>query len=267
MKIQDLFTETPLYTILESPFGTDQAKNSKHVDSILRDDETFDMYCVKCKSHSVFKKLENRYSTRYLRIAEESTPVVPDGIYALIAECSRNRDHEARIIVKVENLTLMKIGQYPALADILSEDLRRYKPAIGEERVKEWSRAVGLISHGIGVGSFVYLRRIIESLIEDAHQLASSSSEWDDEDYNNARVQDKILKLKNWLPTFFVENKKAYGILSKGVHELDEKTCLEFFPVLNSAIELIAEEKLAQVEIEKRKKATQNALDKIANSI
>lgn len=267
MKTQNLFIETPLYKSVEPPFGSDKIKNSRHVFSILHEVETFDMYCVECESHSVFKKLQKTTSIQMLKIGVESSPSVPDGIYDLTAECSRNREHKAKIIVKVENLTLMKIGQYPALADILSEDLKRYKPAIGGDRVREWSRAIGLISHGIGAGSFVYLRRVIESLIEDAHKNACSSDGWDDEAYENARVQDKIGMLKNWLPTFITENKSTYGILSKGVHELDEETCLNYFPILNAAIELIAEEKLAQVEIEKRKKATQNALNKIANSI
>lgn len=51
----------------------------------------------------------------------------------------------------------------------------------------------------------------------------------------------------------------AISVLSKGVHELDEQTCLNYFPILNAAIELIAEDKLSQHEIEKRKKATQEA--------
>ncbi|MGZ8217709.1 hypothetical protein [Methylomagnum sp.] len=42
---------------------------------------------------------------------------------------------------------------------------------------------------------------------------------------------------------------------------------MKYFPVLNAAIELIAEERIAQVEIEKRRKATQDTLSKISGEV
>jgi hypothetical protein len=39
---------------------------------------------------------------------------------------------------------------------------------------REFGKAVGLGAHGVGIGAVVYLRRIIESLIEEAHQTAKS---------------------------------------------------------------------------------------------
>jgi hypothetical protein len=41
-----------------------------------------------------------------------------------------------------------------------------------------------------------------------------------------------------------VRNKAVYGILSKGMHELDEETCLTAFPVVRAAIIQILEQDL-----------------------
>jgi len=58
-------------------------------------------------------------------------------------------------------------------------------------------------------------------------------------------MDDKIGFLKDFLPEFLVEQRSLYGILSKGVHSLDEDTCLAHFPLLRAGIELILDQKLA----------------------
>ena len=58
-----------------------------------------------------------------------------------------------------------------------------------------------------------------------------------------------MLKVKDQLPGFLTENKQIYGVLSKGVHELDEKICVEYFGLLKNAIEIILDE---QIEIDAR---------------
>jgi hypothetical protein len=37
------------------------------------------------------------------------------------------------------------------------------------KRYKKFTKGLGLAAHGVGIGSFVYLRRIFENLIEEAH--------------------------------------------------------------------------------------------------
>jgi hypothetical protein len=48
--------------------------------------------------------------------------------------------------------------------------------------------------------------------------------------------------LKDHLPSFLVENRKIYSILSVGVHELDEKECLNWFEVMKQSIIIILED-------------------------
>ncbi len=71
---------------------------------------------------------------------------------------------------------------------------------------------------------------------------------FNDEKYQKSSIKEKIALLKNFLPKILVENKEAYSILSKGVHELKENECLDSFELLLSTIELILEEILITKE-------------------
>lgn len=118
-------------------------------------------------------------------------------------------------------------------------------------------------THGVGAGSLVYLRRIFEDLIEEAHQKAATESGWVEANYPN-RMNEKILALKDYLPTYLVENRKIYGVLSKGIHELPEDVCIEIFPIVRVGIELILDEKIQQQEREKKKKETASLIERLS---
>ena len=166
--------------------------------------------------------------------------------------CSRDREHELVFYFRIHNNTITKIGQYPSLADLATVEIQKYRKVLGADRYAEFSRAVGLASHGIGIGAFVYLRRIFESLIEEAHKLEMASSGWNEELYQKGRMDDKISLLKRTLPEFLVQNKSLYSILSKGIHELGESECLSAFPITKLGIELILDEKLEKLQRESK---------------
>ena len=50
--------------------------------------------------------------------------------------------------------------------DLIIPEIAKYKAVLGTQ-YREFSKAIGLFAHGIGIGSFVYLRRIIENLVFD----------------------------------------------------------------------------------------------------
>lgn len=105
----------------------------------------------------------------------------------------------------------------------------------------------------IGAGSFIYLRRIFENLIEETRQEAASQDpKWNNSTFEGSKMDHKIKLLKDYLPDYLIENRKLYAILSKGIHELTEKECLELFPKVELAIELILDEKIHQQERQKK---------------
>jgi len=160
----------------------------------------------------------------------------------------------------------MKIGQYPAAVEFYP-DLRKYRSILPNNSLKELKRALGLKSHGIGIGSFVYLRRIFEKLLEIAHQEASQLPTFDKSKYGDSRVSEKINMLKDYLPDFLVENSKIYGILSTGIHELSEDDCLSHFDVVYNSIELILDEKIREKERKEKEEQAKMRVSKLAVNI
>lgn len=162
---------------------------------------------------------------------------------------------------------LFKIGQYPSIADISMPDLRKYREVLSKDKYKELNRGVGLITHGVGVGAFVYLRRIFEELIEESHKKLSTSVGWDEEVFQRSRMDEKIELLKTSLPSFLVESKKLYSILSKGIHELTEDECLEYFPTVKLGVELILDEKLEEKRRHDKIEQARKSISKIHSDL
>lgn len=178
------------------------------------------------------------------------------------------REDEDGDLMRVEKYgTLTKVGQNPPMVDFHIEQIKRYKGLLSTEKQREFVRAIGLVTHGVGIGSFVYLRRIFEDLIQEAHQVAVKSDDWNENEYNEARVSEKIELLKNYLPDFLVENKGLYGIMSKGIHELSEKECLDYFDTVRLGIENILDEKLERQQRDKKKKEAADKIEELKKKL
>ena len=103
----------------------------------------------------------------------------------------------------------------------------------------------------------MYLRRIIEHLIEDAHSEAAQDEKWDETNYEKSRFGEQVVLLKRFLPSFLVENPGIHSILSKGIHTLSEDECLHYFEPVYGAIRLVLDQK---IEEKKRVKEEESAL-------
>ncbi|QBX40352.1 short-chain dehydrogenase [Pseudomonas fluorescens] len=215
--------------------------------------EPIDTYCPECNAHSIFRQHING------GISHNPEAWVGDGRFVVVLKCSRDANHELFFLFKVEDRTMQKIGQHPSLANLNTYDVRQYAAVLDKEDFKELNKAIGLAAHGVGVGSFVYLRRIFENLVDSAYQNAKKDDGWDDDAYRNGRMADRIQLLAGYLPDFLVENRSMYKILSQGLHELTEEECLAAFPILKMGIELVLDEQLAakakQQKLEQAKKA------------
>lgn len=242
---------------------------------------TYDSFCTGCGKESTFQVASQERPPDLKRDhASEAQikkaggvvqyPALPTGVFQLTGTCARGRGHTQTfvLLVQIELLdvtqfdycyTLQKIGQAPSFADLARPNLKQFAPVLSKPRLRELNAAVGLASHGVGIGAYAYLRRVFESLIEDARQVASAYDGWNDEEYLRARMGQRIAMLKQWLPSFLVENTAMYALLSKGLHELSEEDCLAAFPALLVGTELILDErlqaKLRETRIAEAKKA------------
>lgn len=200
-----------------------------------------------------------------LSLAEQST-VLEDDVFPLHLHCQRNANHIYTYVFQAFDKMVMKIGQIPSMASIASFDLQKYRPILGKEYFAELHRATGLMSHGVGIGSFVYLRRIFERLIL-LHRQEFEAHHGTIEGFDGLRMEEKIEALKEVLPRALVKNRAIYGILSKGVHELDEDTCMRYFPIVRSAILSILEEDYHASEKERAEKELSESIAALVGEI
>ena len=133
------------------------------------------------------------------------------------------------------------------------------------ERLAELNRAVGLFSHDIGIGAFVYLRRPFEWLIADAEVEAKKHGIAVDGEGVSFRMEDRIKRVEQYLPAFLVEHRSVYGIMSTGIHELSEADCKRHFPTVRMGIEVMLDARLAEFK-KKEKQAAARAAIQAANT-
>ena len=156
--------------------------------------------------------------------------------------CAMNENHHLDYVVITIGKTMIKIGQYPSVADLYFPNLKQYNKDIDKQSLKELKRAIGLHAQGIGVGSYVYLRRIFERIVEKAKQQAEADQKIDLSEYNKMKVPERIKLLKDYLPEMISSNPVIYGIVSKGIHELSEEECIKYFPVMKDCIIIILDQ-------------------------
>lgn len=241
--ISHMLLHAPLYA--EHPFSdNDQTRGTLR--QLRRDNFQIDAHCIYCKRESVFK------TTRTIGSgsghAVDAAWMLKPTEFAVELKCVRNQiQHVYTYFFKLDAGVLRKIGQWPSIEDIAGADIEKYRSLLKGGYFRELKMATGLASHGVGIGSFVYLRRIFERLIFQHHEELSEPVK----DFATLRMDEKIEALKSVLPAALVANKGTYAILSKGLHELDEETCKSYFPVVRAAIIRILEQDYHKREAEK----------------
>ena len=251
---------------------------------------TYDSYCTKCKRDSTFQAVAKTRPPGYMHDLSRVTvlsklghtpefPKIETDTYRVEARCTRYSNHTQEFFFFIDvtfsaipnssgeyspKYKIVKVGQRPSFGDVHYDAVKKYSAVLTTQQLREFNRAIGLASHGVGIGSYVYLRRLFEALVEQAHISAKADSGWDDETYSRSRMSEKIGLLKMHLPIFLGDHPEMYGLLSKGVHELSEEECLAHFETLRIGIELILDEKIEQKEKDKKIKLAKAAL---ANAI
>jgi hypothetical protein len=264
---EKLFLETGLY----HPFE----KTSARISAVEHFTGSLDMYCIECQMLGVFQSQQKPVApamdagvrSGYSGHSTQSKELA-SRVFHVAFECSRDRRHKAYFIFQIGADAFRKIGQFPSIADVQLAGIEKYQKTLDEKYYRELSKGIGLYAHGVGIGSFVYLRRIFEHLVFEAgKQKAQEDSNWDIDAWRVKRMEEKIDEVKPWLPEFLVHNRGIYGILSKAIHELDEDECKAYFEDLKAAIEEILDDKLHQQQKRQRRASLQNRLGKLKGEL
>lgn len=249
MTAQELYLDTPLYSSLSIP-DLDELRKLTH-----------GHYCDPFDGYNPIDRIETTF-----RIKANWDFKYESGkdLYIKVEiNCSRTNSYFVfHLFWDASEKTLMKIGQFPSVAHFHISKIKEYDKIFKKENLKEFSKAIGLAAHGVGIGSFVYLRRIFETLIFEAAAEMEAKNELNREEFSALRMGEKIGYLKSYLPNFLVEHKDLYSILSLGIHELSDEVCLEYFDTVKVGIEFILDERLEKHE---KLKKIQLASAKIKN--
>jgi hypothetical protein len=264
--------EAPLYesitlrlTEFAGVHSNDLPKNMPTFGTLLFGTYSVDAYCPVCGDKSIFGRSAPASSTS----GEYSKQLIANQPFYIfvIYRCSRDYRHEFVMALRVSTpdfpsgvphearwVFVQKIGMLPSLADLQKDLDSRSVKALGKKGAAEFKRAVGLAAHGIGIGAFVYLRRIFEDLVDEVAQPALTNGEINPDEYAKSRMDEKVAFLKNYLPPFMFEHKQWYGVVSKGLHELTEQECIDYFPIVREGIEIMVAQKADRLEREEKEK-------------
>jgi hypothetical protein len=229
--------QTPLYSKIELP-------KDLILKAILYGVRPYnvDGYCPECGKSSTF----SGGNTKWNLTNEDSDYVRKvrrfNGYKSMEMTCARDKNHKLIYWFLLMPNTVEKVGQHPSLADIANDEAATYRSVLNKSDASELHKAIGLAAHGVGIGSFVYLRRIFERLIHHRFESFKNVEGWDEPKFLKLGMDDKVKVLKGHIPTFLFDNRKLYGILSKGIHELSDEVCLKAFEPLKLSIKIILEE-------------------------
>lgn len=279
MTIEEFVFDTPLYQVINHNNGYDDFISSlvkqdpsieiEGYNPIKKCDTTFYLH----KGMGNLKKYSNSIIIGKGRTIEDgyeySTDLLAeDGIRSIVVKCKRYGDEITIIVYHSHSKnSITKVGQYPSVADVHIGQIKQYDKLLEKSILKEFTKAIGLAANGVGIGSFVYLRRIFENLVFEAYEEAKKEGNIDVSLFEHQRMDEKIKSLKGYLPPFIVDNHSIYGILSKGIHELSENECLAYFDCMRKSIEMILDEKVEMKKKIEKKEAIEASIQKIASQI
>lgn len=280
--------DTFIKLLRDDPLYTSLVVESKDAFMVLHQIEygkiVFDTYCPGCTQSTTWRNRAAPSSMTASGIPDWLTRpthvTLENYLSYLVLNCARNPSHTAHFCLQTSDpqydptnlnrircITFQKFGQLPALADIAASELDEYKGLVEEGDLRELKRATGLAAHGIGIGSFVYLRRIFERMVLEAGERAHEANGLDIAAFSTMRMEDKLQAIKGFVPDWMVENRKLYSILSLGLHELTEAACQTAFPAVKAAILSLLEQHAEAVRREQRAREAAAALTSLQQAL
>lgn len=185
-----------------------------------------------------------------------------DSIVVLRGKCPKCEEPHYSVFAKTEE-GLESIGFFPGVL-VLDNRALEYSNVLTDNQLSDFTMAIKSHSLGLNVASFVYFRRLLESLVvkilEDNDVDCSSLKSF----------KDKLSKAEEFVPLFeddFKDVKIAfYGFISEGVHKWTEVECGRQYGIAFYAITRVLDHYKAEKENEEKTSELKNAIGKFTSS-
>jgi len=260
-KLQQLLISDGLYSYLEltdnDPFMHQMLDNELYA--------SFDLFCPYCKMVTTYQIKQGK-ATNSGTASRYVTGLLKPNVIVLNAVCLRI-NHLISVVLYRTEKRLIKIGQYPSMADLALGELKDVAKSLNPVDRKELGRALGLFAHDAPLGAFVYLRRVFERMILRAHGRHVAAGKPEVENFANLPMDVRIREIRDQLPPKVVQNSNVFGILSKGIHELSDEEGRDLFPLVKSVIfQMLGDEERLRVAAE-QEATTDAALNRVIEQL
>ncbi len=266
MALKKIIFDSPIYSKWRNEGKGIGAYKEDSLNKRISDfDERVELFCVKCKTRRIFSPDSGVYiDTIKIHNTQFPTETIRNKLSLFKTfRCSSSTDHQIFYGFLVDGGDIIKIAEYPSKFDTVSDRFNKYKNIFKAEKLKELAKAAQLESHGYAIAAFLYYRRIFEDIVLQTFSNATIKNKLPEKEYRKQRMKDKIKYVENFLPEYFNENSHIYGILSKGVHELQEKECQHYLPVVKAIIFYSLDEAVDERNQKLRKKEFARELNDI----
>lgn len=233
----------------------------------------FDCYCPDCKQPSLFsapQSREHRLAQLAMPGKGNAPPVLNSfGLFSRTYVCERDRSHSiSAVIAAHRDGNIEKVGQSPSAYDLLAINKAKHARELEDEgRADEFVRAQILHSYGFGIAAFLYVRRVLEHVVNLAERDASNEGKLHAFAVQYPPMHERIAALAGFLPDVMVRNAQAYRLLSEGVHNLNDEVCARHFGVLKDAVELFMAEHASKREKATRVSELEKRMSQLANEL
>jgi len=242
--IKDILEKSPLYAWKEFK-KPEMNRSSLWIKEI-------DAFCETCQQIRPFQDMEKYGSGAGMPVKSLST-----GQSSFKFTCvSCRKEHHKYLVDQIVSESTIKIQKYGELPrKHLEKDKLLKKFFSGDS--DNYEKAMVCISHGYGIGSFSYLRRIIEGnifqlldMLQEDIECSENVNEIKDaiaELRKESPMSDKIKLANNALPSYLKPDGlnplgKLYQILSEGVHNLSDEECLEKATAIKECLKFLISE-------------------------
>lgn len=287
MKLEEII-EAPIYYSLRIKIFDDENDSKKDLpenDETIRSifvQKTVDIYCVDCKKQRIFnvqrsyfaindgvRENERNYlnAPNYHRNFDFIDSRLPqyvesiDGYFYYHLNCASNRQHTYLLILKAKNISkteveFIKVGQYPIFKALNDSKEKVFKKELKTiDATEDYGNYITSVQSNLLAGACTYLRRVLEKMvlyyIQDSQRDSSKCNHFDQKielvvDRFDEAIRDAL--------------KTVYGLLSKGIHELNNDEIEEFYCCMSFIIDM-------QLSYEKEKREREERITSMKKRI
>lgn len=243
-RIKEFLENAPLYSWREFK-RPDANRSSLWINEI-------DAYCEICQQHRPFQDLRPRGSGAGMPDKALSTG---QSYFEFTCVSCRKDRHEYLVdrIVTDQTIKIQKYGELPRkkldrdplLQKFFSHDSDNYE------------KSVVCLANGYGIAAFAYMRRIIENNIASLLDMIKEEIEATDSNSlqlsklaelkKESPMSDKIKIANSALPEYLIPSGlnplgRLYQVLSEGVHNYSDESCLERAAAIQACIKYLISE-------------------------